>query len=48
MARKKQITPVHDISESERAKLIAEQSVRLAEYAAKVLIAAEQLQIKSA
>src|SRR5690348_988367 len=41
MARKKQTSP------AEKAKLIADQAAALAEYAAKALVAAEQLRIKT-
>jgi len=41
MARKKQSTP------TKKTKLIADQAVALAEYAAKALVAAEQLRIKT-
>ena len=44
MAKKKQIKPV---GTAPSAKLIADQAVALAEFAAKALVAAEQLQIKT-
>src|SRR5260370_579605 len=45
MAKKKQIKPGDGVSR--KAKLIADQSVALAEYSANALVAAEQLRIKS-
>ena len=44
MARKKQVTPVGNVK---KAKLLADQAVALADFAAKAYIAADELRIKT-